>query len=285
MTIYHLPTSPDPAPGEVPSPHELAFPPPLQELVWTPHNQRRPLQQQASPECFPGGMRWDTAEHQEPHPSPAMSSQWQELWWGHRWTGSRCGVQRDGGSAEHGAVSQAHDAHNGGLLSSKADTETHDTDNIATLPSVAPLPFLSGISNPVPPEGYRETSVGTGQLLAVSSVISYICPSIGCRCQFRPNRCMAVVSNEKSHLFLLEAEMKLPSHGGWGGRWGGNTGVQVSSVQRVAPAESSCSAKPSEGTGTSEMTEVCTLPRRTHNLVDLGGSREGGFRSGICVLL
>lgn len=83
---------------------------------------------------------------------------------------------------------------------------THDTDNAATLPSVAPLPFLSGFSKPVPPEGYRETSVGTGQLLAVSSVISYICPSIGCRCQFRPNRCMAVVSNEKSHLFLLEAE-------------------------------------------------------------------------------
>lgn len=100
---------------------------------------------------------------------------------------------------------------------------THDTDNTATLPSVAPLPFLSGISNPVPPEGYRETSVGTGQLLAVSSVISYICPSIGCRCQFRPNRCMAVVSNEKSHLFLLEMEMKLPSHGGWGGQVGWGT--------------------------------------------------------------
>lgn len=96
---------------------------------------------------------------------------------------------------------------------------THNTDNAATLPSVAPLPFLSGVSKPVPPEGYRETSVGTGQLLAVSSVISYICPSIGCRCQFRPNRCMAVVSNGNSHLFLLEVEMELPSHkeGGLGG--------------------------------------------------------------------
>lgn len=99
---------------------------------------------------------------------------------------------------------------------------THDTDNAATLPSVAPLPFLSGFSKPVPPEGYRETSVGTGQLLAVSSVISYICPSIGCRCQFRPNRCMAVVSNEKSHLFLLEVEMELPSHKEMG-VWGGGT--------------------------------------------------------------
>ena len=97
---------------------------------------------------------------------------------------------------------------------------THDTNNTATLPSVAPLPFLSGISNPVPPDGYRETSVGTGQLLAVSSVISYICPSIGCRCQFRPNRCMAVVSNEKSHLFLLEEEMELPSHRGGQLGWG-----------------------------------------------------------------
>lgn len=113
---------------------------------------------------------------------------------------------------------------------------THDTNNTATLPSVAPLPFLSGISKPVPPEGYRETSVGTGQLLAVSSVISYICPSIGCRCQFRPNRCMAVVSNEKSHLFLLEAETGLPSHrGGWEG-WGAR---EFSSVQHGAPAESS----------------------------------------------
>lgn len=77
---------------------------------------------------------------------------------------------------------------------------THNTDNTPTVPSPAPLPFLSGTSSPVPPEEYRETSVGTGQLLAVSSVISYIWPSIGCRCQFRPNRCMAVVSNEKNHL-------------------------------------------------------------------------------------
>lgn len=97
---------------------------------------------------------------------------------------------------------------------------THNTHNAATVPSVAPLPFLSGVSKPVPPEGYRETSVGTGQLLAVSSVISYICPSIGCRCQFRPNRCMAVVSNEKSHLFLLEGEMELPRNGERVGRVG-----------------------------------------------------------------
>lgn len=78
---------------------------------------------------------------------------------------------------------------------------THNKDKTPTVPSLAPLPFLSGNSNPVPPEEYKETSVGTGQLLAVSSVISYICPSIGCRCQFRPNRCMAVVSNEKNHLW------------------------------------------------------------------------------------
>lgn len=130
----------------------------------------------------------------------------------------------------HGAVSQAHGTQDGGLLAQRQTQRTHDTNNTATLPSAAPLPFLSGISNPVPPEGYRETSVGTGQLLAVSSVISYICPSIGCRCQFRPNRCMAVVSNEKSHLFLLEAETGLPSHRG--GQVGvGNTGIQFSSTQ------------------------------------------------------
>ena len=130
----------------------------------------------------------------------------------------------------HGAVSQAHGAQDGGLLAQRQTQRTHDTNNTATLPSAAPLPFLSGISNPVPPEGYRETSVGTGQLLAVSSVISYICPSIGCRCQFRPNRCMAVVSNEKSHLFLLEAETGLPRHRG--GQVGvGNTGIQFSSTQ------------------------------------------------------
>lgn len=111
---------------------------------------------------------------------------------------------------------------------------THDTDNAVTLPSVAPLPFLSGFSKPVPPEGYRETSVGTGQLLAVSSVISYICPSIGCRCQFRPNRCMAVVSNEKSHLFLLEAETELPSHKERGSDVG-NTDHRLSSTS--APGE------------------------------------------------
>lgn len=98
--------------------------------------------------------------------------------------------------------------------------KTHNTDNAATLPSAVPLPFLSGVSKPVPPEGYRETSVGTGQLLAVSSVISYICPSIGCRCQFRPNRCMAVVSNGESHLFLLEVEMELPKPHGEGSGWG-----------------------------------------------------------------
>lgn len=107
---------------------------------------------------------------------------------------------------------------------------THDTDNAATLPSVAPLPFLSGFSKPVPPEGYRETSVGTGQLLAVSSVISYICPSIGCRCQFRPNRCMAVVSNEKSHLFLLEAETESSQATRRGGLGWGDTDPRLSST-------------------------------------------------------
>lgn len=112
---------------------------------------------------------------------------------------------------------------------------THNTDNAATLPSAAPLPFLSGVSKPVPPEGYRETSVGTGQLLAVSSVISYICicPSIGCRCQFRPNRCMAVVSNGKSHLFLLEVEMELPSHKERGSG-AGNTDPQFSSTTEIS---------------------------------------------------
>lgn len=144
----------------------------------------------------------------------------------------------------HGAVSQAHGAQDGGLLAQRQTQRTHDTNNTATLPSAAPLPFLSGISNPVPPEGYRETSVGTGQLLAVSSVISYICPSIGCRCQFRPNRCMAVVSNEKSHLFLLEADTGLPSHrGGAGG--GGEHG---NSVQfNTEPLERALGA--TEGTG------------------------------------
>lgn len=73
--------------------------------------------------------------------------------------------------------------------------------NTSTVPSPAPLPFLSGNSIPVPPEACKETSVGIGQLPAVSSVISNICPSIGCRCQFRPNRCMAAVSNEKSQLW------------------------------------------------------------------------------------
>ena len=122
---------------------------------------------------------------------------------------------------------------------------THDTDNAATLPSAAPLPFLSGGSKPVPPEGYRETSVGTGQLLAVSSVISYICPSIGCRCQFRPNRCMAVVSNGKSHPFLLEGEMELPSHEG--GVWGGEhrPSVQFNNSPR---REISWSNRPCKGT-------------------------------------
>lgn len=144
-----------------------------------------------------------------------------ELRWRHRWTGSQRGVQGDGGSARSMELWVRHMRRIMKISSVQRQTQrTHDTDNTATLPSVAPLPFLSGISNPVPPDGYRETSVGTGQLLAVSSVISYICPSIGCRCQFRPNRCMAVVSNEKSHLFLPEVEMELPSHrGGWVG-WG-----------------------------------------------------------------
>ena len=150
---------------------------------------------------------------------------------------------------------------------------THDTNNTATLPSVAPLPFLSGISNPVPPEGYRETSVGTGQLLAVSSVISYICPSIGCRCQFRPNRCMAVVSNEKSHLFLLEVETELPSQRG--GQVGvGNTGNQFSSVQQRAPEESSGSAERYTGDWGTEMIQAQTLPSRAHSLGE-GGEGQG----------
>lgn len=180
-----------------------------------PHHQSQPPQQCESPQCFPPGMRWDTTEHHDCCPSPAMSSQWQ---------GTEMKTQADGQpawSAERWRGSQStelwvrHVTHGMKTSSVQRQTQrTHDTDNTATLPSEAPLPFLSGISNPVPPDGYRETSVGTGQLLAVSSVISYICPSIGCRCQFRPNRCMAVVSNEKSHLFLPEVETELPSHRG-----------------------------------------------------------------------
>lgn len=136
---------------------------------------------------------------------------------------------------------------------------THNTDNAATLPSVAPLPFLSGVSKPVPPEGYRETSVGTGQLLAVSSVISYICPSIGCRCQFRPNRCMAVVSNGNSHLFLLEVEMELPSHKEGGLGWGTQT---VSSVQQQPPREISWSTRPCKGARDTAMIKVLDLASR-----------------------
>lgn len=166
-------------------------------------------------------MRWDTTEHHKPCPSPAISSQWQEIamktqvdwqlaWRAEGWR------KRQGMELWVRHMMRIMEV----SLVQRQTQRTHDTDNTATLPSVAPLPFLSGISNPVPPEGYRETSVGTGQLLAVSSVISYICPSIGCRCQFRPNRCMAVVSNKKSHLFLLEAEMELPNYRrgqmGWG---------------------------------------------------------------------
>lgn len=137
--------------------------------------------------------------------------------------------------------------------------KTHNTDNAATLPSAVPLPFLSGVSKPVPPEGYRETSVGTGQLLAVSSVISYICPSIGCRCQFRPNRCMAVVSNGESHLFLLEVEMELPKPHGEGsgvGEWSSQShrerglewGTQMlSSVQQQPPKRSLRVPSPARG--------------------------------------
>lgn len=174
-------------------------------------------------------MRWDTAEHHEPYPSPAMSSQWQ---------GTAMKTQVDWQlvwSAEGWRKRQSMELwvrHMTRIMEvslvQRQTQRTHDTDNTATVPSVAPLPFLSGISNPVPPEGYRETSVGTGQLLAVSSVISYICPSSGCRCQFRPNRCMAVVSNEKSHLFLLEVEMELPSHRGGREGWGTQ---EFSSVQ------------------------------------------------------
>ena len=156
---------------------------------------------------------------------------------------------------------------------------THDTNNTATLPSAAPLPFLSGISNPVPPEGYRETSVGTGQLLAVSSVISYICPSIGCRCQFRPNRCMAVVSNEKSHLFLLEAETGLPSHRGGQVGWGT---WEFSSVQHRAPGESSGCHGGDWATG---MTRARTLPSRAHTLGVQGEEQDGGLSGGLGLLL
>lgn len=166
-------------------------------------------------------MRWDAAEHHESCPSPSMSSQWQgtemktQVGWQPAWSAERW---RKCQSME---LWVRHMARIMKVSSVQRQTQrTHDMNNTATLPSVAPLPFLSGISNPVPPDGYRETSVGTGQLLAVSSVISYICPSIGCRCQFRPNRCMAVVSNEKSHRFLLEVEMELPSHRGGQVGWG-----------------------------------------------------------------
>lgn len=127
--------------------------------------------------------------------------------------------------------------------------------------------FPVRISNPVPPEGYRERHVGTGQLLAVSSVISYICPSIGCRCQFRPNRCMAVVSNEKSHLFCWRRKWDSQAIGE--GRWGwGNMGTQFSSTQR--PGESS-------GGGLGHRDDPgMDLPSRAHSLGAQGEGQDGG---------
>lgn len=91
-----------------PSTH-LATHPTLQE---TPiHATRRPrklyhdptpsktaAQQCEGPRCFPRGMGWDAAEHHEPCPSPATSSQWQgtamKTWVARQ----RRGVRGDGGS-------------------------------------------------------------------------------------------------------------------------------------------------------------------------------------------
>lgn len=121
-----------------------------------------------------------------------------------------------------------------------------------------------GSLTPVPPEGYRRRPLARPTAGCVLRDL-HICPSIGCRCQFRPNRCMAVVSNEKSHLFLLEAEMGLPSHRG---QVGGNMGTQFSSTQRPWRAL--------EGTGPTGMTQAWTLPSRAHSL----GRREKGQDGG-----
>lgn len=236
MTTHHLPTSPGSAPGDAPSPHEAA-PKSLSEshIIRGGHPSSEQAQN-ASRGAWDGYHQAPGAPPKPCHELTVTRSCDEDT--GEPAAGVECSGMEEAQSME---LWVRHMTRIMEVSSVQRQTQrTHDTNNTATLPSVAPLPFLSGISKPVPPEGYRETSVGTGQLLAVSSVISYICPSIGCRCQFRPNRCMAVVSNEKSHLFLLEVEMKLPSHGGVGGEAGvgRTTGIQVSSVQQAATEES-----------------------------------------------
>lgn len=53
------------------------------------------------------------------------------------------------------------------------------------------LPLRSGSSSPVLPRGGRPRSVGMDRLLVLSSASRYNCPCMGCKCQFKPNRCMA----------------------------------------------------------------------------------------------
>lgn len=53
------------------------------------------------------------------------------------------------------------------------------------------LPLRSGSSRPVLPRGGRPRSVGTDRLLVLSSASRYNCPCMGCKCQFKPNRCIA----------------------------------------------------------------------------------------------
>lgn len=206
--------------------------------------------------------------------NPALSSHWQGIAVKTQVDHSRHGVYR----MEEAWAGVRHVRYRMEAFSIQRQTQrTHNTDDAATLPSVAPLPFLSGFSKPVPPEGYRETSVGTGQLLAVSSVISYICPSIGCRCQFRPNRCMAVVSNEKSHPFLLEVEMELPSHKERGSGVG-NTDPKFTST--MAPGERFLKVSgPARGLGAQWWSRLRPCPRGAHSLVMLGmDERSQSFR-------
>ena len=65
----------------------------------------------------------------------------------------------------------------------------------------------------------------------------------------------------------------------------GNTGIQFSSVQQIAPEESSCSAKPYLGHRDTEMIKAWTLPLRAHSLVSRSRGRGGGVPEGLGLLL
>lgn len=50
----------------------------------------------------------------------------------------------------------------------------------------------------------------------------------------------------------------------------GNTGIQFSSAQQIAPEEGFCSAKPDTGDWGVEMLRAQTVPLRAHSLEELG---------------